>query len=161
MSMLTIDWPVHKFGAPLLAPYQLKRQPNILRTDMATGMARQRRIGQNVPTQMTAEWLIEADKRNDFVGFIDYALQGGVVWFKLPVLVGDQLIDHACRFVKHPAENETPKRRYSIFKSVIEIRKAYRSPDDAVVAAVLAPMTLDNFVEEINMSRYYTESWKQ
>ncbi|EKH9212919.1 hypothetical protein PAQ92_004709 [Vibrio parahaemolyticus] len=160
MSLLTINWPVETFGAPLLAPYKLQRQTNILRTEMATGYARQRRISQHVPTKMTAEWLIEADKRNDFVGFIDYAIQGGVVWFNLPVLVGDQLIDHECRFVSHPADDETPGRRYSIFKSIIEIRKAYRSPDEAVVASVLAPHTLDEFVAGVAMSRYYTESWK-
>lgn len=159
MSLLTIDWPVETFGAPLLAPYKLQRQPNILRTQMATGHARQRRISRHVPTKMTAEWIIEADKRNDFIGFIDYSLQGGVVWFNLPVLLGDQLIDHECRFVSHPADDEKPKRRYTIFKSIIEIRKAYRSPDESVVASVLAPNTLAEFVSGMNMSRYYTESW--
>lgn len=160
MSLLTIDWPVDKFGLPLLAPYKLKRQPNILRTQMVNGYARQRRISQNVPTQMTADWLIEAENRNDFIGFIDYAIQGGVVWFNLPILVGGKLISHECRFVSHPADDETPSVRYSIFKSIIEVRQVTRSTDNIVVNAVLAPYNLQDFVAGISMKRHYTESWK-
>ncbi|MCL1126705.1 hypothetical protein [Shewanella surugensis] len=155
---MLIDWPVKTFGLPQLNSYTLKRQPNILRTPMASGHARQRRINNSVPTKMTAQWLLNLDKRNDFIGFIDYALSGGNTWFNLPIKVGDQLIDHECRFTTHPADDETPTLNHIIFKSVIEIRKAYRSPDEAIVTSILSPMTIDDFVAGASMSLYYKEN---
>lgn len=156
-----IEWPTATFGAPLLKSYGLKRQSNLLRTEMATGHARQRQKTKSVvPTTMAAEWLIPAASRNDFVGFIDYALQGGTVYFSMPILVGDKVIDHRCRFITHPAEDETPTLRYTIFKSTIEVQRVYRSDDQRVVEGVLAPHTWPEFIDNADMSRYYTESWK-
>ncbi|PSW53065.1 hypothetical protein [Photobacterium leiognathi] len=156
-----IPWPVDKFGAPLLKSYGLKRQANFLRTDMSTGHVRQRRItASQVPTTMSAEWLIPANHRNDFIGFIDYALQGGIAYFSMPILVGDKVIEHQCRFITHPAEDETPTLRYTVFKSQIEVKQVYRSDEDDVVNAILAPYTWNEFIGNVDMSRYYTESWK-
>ncbi|GAA4879775.1 hypothetical protein [Ferrimonas pelagia] len=162
MSLLTVDWPEEKFGLPQMESYTLKRQTNLLRTDMASGHVRQRRISRQVPTLMTAEWLLESDLRDDFIGFIDYALQGGVVWFRMPVLVGKALRLHDCRFLTHPADDETPGPMLTRFQSTIEVRQVYRSDDERIVSVILAPNTLDDCVAGTNdaMNSYYTASWK-
>ena len=155
--MTLITWPDRPYWQPLLTPYALKRTPNLLRTEMASGRARQRRISQSVPTTMTAEWVMPNHCRNDFIGFIDYALSGGVASFIMPVKVGKKMINHECRFIKHPAEDEKPDAMNTRFKAQIEIRNLYKSAADQVVADTLAPGTLGEFVEGSGMNRYYTQ----
>ena len=158
--MTLITWPDRPYWTPLLTPYALKRTENILRTQMASGRARQRRISQSVPTTMTAEWLMPNQYRNDFIGFVDYGLSGGAVSFVMPVKVGDQLIDHQCRFISHPADDEKPDGVNTRFKAKIEIRHLYRTPNEQVVIDELSPKTLDEFVPGTDIDIYYTESWQ-
>ena len=155
-----IIWPDRPYWQPLLTPYTLKRTVNLLRTQMASGRARQRRISQSVPTIMTAEWVMPNRYRNDFIGFVDYGLFGGAVSFVMPVKVGAQLIDHQCRLISHPADNEKPDGMHTRFKAMIEIRNLYRTPNKQVVINELLPKTLDKFVAGTDIDIYYTESWQ-
>ncbi|EOA9037791.1 hypothetical protein ACIMS2_005248 [Vibrio harveyi] len=160
MTTTLMEWPEHLFGLPRFEPYELRQQSNLLTTAMASGRSRSRRISRNVPTLMTAEWTIPNENRDSFAGYIEYALQGGSVWFKMRVKTGNTLREHEVKFETNPLESEKPEFNKTTFKSTIRIRQLHRSSDEQVVAAVLAPMTLDEFVEGAEMNRYYTESWK-
>ena len=151
-------WPDCPYWQPLLTPYTLKRTANLLRTQMASGRARQRRINLSVPTIMTAEWVMPNQYRNDFIGFVDYGLSGGAVSFVMPVKVGNQLMNHQCRFISHPADDEKPDGMNIRFKAKIEIRQLYKAPAEKVVADLLAPGTLKEFVTDSDMNQYYIES---
>ncbi|OCH31838.1 hypothetical protein A6E13_16595 [Aliivibrio fischeri] len=160
MTMTLMVWPEHRFGLPRFEPYELRQQSNLLTTAMASGRPRSRRISRNVPTLMTAEWTIHNDDRDAFAGYIEYALQGGAVWFTMRVKTGNTLREHEVKFETNPLESEKPGINKTTFKSTIRIRKLHRSSDEEVVGAVLAPMSLDEIVEGTEMNRYYTESWK-
>ena len=96
--------------------------------------------------------------RNDFIGFVDYGLSGGAVSFVMPVKVGNQLMNHQCRFISHPADDEKPDGMNIRFKAKIEIRQLYKAPAEKVVADLLAPGTLKEFVTDSDMNQYYIES---
>ncbi|QKS98247.1 hypothetical protein HUO05_23915 (plasmid) [Vibrio alginolyticus] len=161
MTESLIKWPEHLFGLPRFEPYDLKQEPNMLVTKMASGRPRYRQISRNVPTYMTAEWTIDNNVRDDFAGFIGYALRGATKPFIMRIKTGNTLREHRVQFHSNPLESEKPGIKKTTFKSTIQIRRLHRSSDERVVDAVLAPMTLSEFVNQMDMSRYYTESWKQ
>lgn len=106
--------------APLLDGYALKRQPNLLRTGMASGRSRQRRRFLSVPTRVSASWQMPAEKAELFEGFAEHAL--GADWFQLQLLTPDGLVLHTVRFITDPREDSTPDGPQSwTYRATLEV----------------------------------------
>lgn len=75
--------------APLLASYGVTRQPNVLRTEMESGIARQRRRSLATPHKINASFQFSAAHMLAFNTFFDTTLHGGVDWFSMVLDIGD------------------------------------------------------------------------
>ena len=136
---------------PLLKPYTLNQQSNLLRTQMTAGNARVRKRFSNVPTTFTAEWLCKQSEALMLEGFVEHALNGGVNWFVMDILTPQGLVSHDVRFVSSPLEDCKP---YSAvfwqYKAHIEIKKRQTITEEQTVAQLLTPNTIEEFVTGIS-----------
>ncbi|MGS0535360.1 hypothetical protein [Pseudoalteromonas sp. SaAl2] len=70
---------------PLVSSHTLAQQSNLLRTDMASGRARQRKRFQSVPTTMGATWKLNKYQAQILEGFVTHGVNDAVNWFLMPV----------------------------------------------------------------------------
>lgn len=92
--------------APLLEGYGLKRQPNLLRTPMASGRPRSRRRFLRVPTRVRLAWQMPVEQAALFEGFVEHALAGD--WFQMQLRTPTGLALHQVRLLSDPRENAQP-----------------------------------------------------
>lgn len=85
---------------PLQAGYTAKHKPNMLRTTMADGYARQRLVNQGAPDQVTIQILLTEAQYCELLSWYKGDIQSGAVWFVMPLLrvEGDQAIQY--RYVR-------------------------------------------------------------
>lgn len=84
--------------APLLEGYGLAPQNAILRTDMEAGAARQRRISTDMPTDITARWIMTQQQFAVFEAFWKYKLYDGAGWFQMNIKNGKGMNPVDARF---------------------------------------------------------------
>lgn len=138
----------------------LKQQSNRISTQMASGRKRQRRRFFRVPVEQKLVWKLKAEDAATFLGWVDDALNGGIAWFTLNQRTEIGVVPVDVRMLAHPLEDAKQNAGKFIYTVKCEIRRYPRLSEAQTVANILAPYSLEQFVSEMDMSRYYTESWK-
>lgn len=137
----------------------IKQQSNRIRSEMTSGRTRQRRRFLTVPAEQTLEWRLHTDQAAAFLGWVEHALSGGIKWFKLNQRTELGVVPIDIRMTQHPLENAKKKGGRFLYSVKCEIRQYPIQSEEITVGQILAPHTLDDFVDGAEMNRYYTESW--
>lgn len=98
--MITTDihYPVG-LPLPLREGYDIKHVSPLLRTDMQSGRARQRRRFTNVPSMVTLAWIFVNDSQAAaFEAWFRDQLNDGTEWFNMPLKTPVGLTNYVCRF---------------------------------------------------------------
>lgn len=85
---------------PLVAGYSTKHKPNMIRTAMADGYARQRLVNQGAPDQVSVQLLLDEAQYREMLQWYKGDIQSGASWYVMPLLSvdGDQSIQY--RYVR-------------------------------------------------------------
>ena len=85
---------------PLQSGYTAKHRPNILRTEMADGYARQRLVNQGAPDSLQIQILLPEALYREFLQWYKGDIESGAAWFVMPLLAteGDSAIQY--RYVR-------------------------------------------------------------
>lgn len=108
---------------PLVSSHRLSQNSNLLRTDMASGRARQRKRFHSVPTTMPATWKLNAAQASMFEGFITHAINDAINWFVMPIRTAQGMVEHEVRFKQSPLESVTFSGSFWQYSANIEIKK--------------------------------------
>lgn len=71
---------------PLQSGYTAKHRPNILRTEMADGYARQRLVNQGAPDSLQIQILLPEALYREFLQWYKGDIESGAAWFVMPLL---------------------------------------------------------------------------
>ena len=83
---------------PGLDGYRLDHVDPLMRTQLASGRARQRRRFTSVPTMVPVEWLLTAGEFALFEAWYRYAIEDGAEWFTGRLKTSAGIDDHEQRF---------------------------------------------------------------
>ncbi|WP_283709820.1 hypothetical protein [Pseudoalteromonas prydzensis] len=145
---MMVNYPL-SLPLPRLKEVSYKRQSNILRTEMSSGRARQRRRFLSVPTFMEATWRFRKDEAVSFEGFVDHGVQL-TGWFLMDILTPKGVVKHQVRFVKEPLENFKPiSALVWQYQAQVEIKEYKAASEEEAVNSTLAPQTLEQFVNGV------------
>ena len=96
---MNITWPT-TLPLPSVEGYGLTPQEAVLRTDMESGPARQRRRFRQTPTRITVRWLFSETQFALFEAWYKYHADEGGQWFEITLLGGLGLLPHEARFTR-------------------------------------------------------------
>ena len=85
---------------PLQASYSTKHKPNMIRTTMADGYARQRLVNQGAPDQVSVQLLLDAQQYRDMLQWYKGDNRSGADWFIMPLLSVDEDQEIQYRYVR-------------------------------------------------------------
>ena len=85
---------------PLQSSYSTKHKPNMIRTTMADGYARQRLVNQGAPDQVSVQLLLNEQQYRDMLRWYKGDIQSGAVWFIMPLLSVDEDQSIQYRYVR-------------------------------------------------------------
>ena len=131
---------------PLVSSHTLAQQSNLLRTDMASGRARQRKRFQSVPTTMGATWKLNKYQAQILEGFVTHGVNDAVNWFLMPVRTPEGLIEHEVRFKQSPLESASFNGGFWNYSANIEIKKRQVVSEEGMVELLIKPDSLEEFV---------------
>lgn len=96
----SISYPQDYLPIPLQEGFGMKPVSPLLRTELTTGRARQRRLYTSTPTQATVAWLLTDTEAQLFEAWYRDAIMDGAYWFNMPLRspLGNT-DDYVCRFV--------------------------------------------------------------
>lgn len=135
---------------PLLSSTSFKQQSNILRTEMSSGRARQRRRFLSVPTTMAATWRLSSGLATAFEGFYEHGLKENE-WFLMGIPTPQGMTEHEVRFINSPMEGykKLGAGKWS-YQANIEIKKRRKPSEESATAAALQPNTFDQLVNGVS-----------
>ncbi len=142
-------------------PDKIEQMSNRISTEMSTGRTRDRRRHVIVPTFQTLVFRMPKDKAAAFLGWVDHALSGGTRRFTLNQRTELGVVPLQIKMKDHPLKDAKQKGGKFYYTVKCEIRQYPIQSEEITVGQMLAPHTLEELVEGADMSRYYTESWKQ
>ncbi|MBH0088596.1 hypothetical protein [Pseudoalteromonas sp. NSLLW218] len=134
---------------PLVSSHRLSQNSNLLRTDMASGRARQRKRFQSVPTTMGATWKLNKYQAQILEGFVTHGVNDAVNWFLMPVRTPEGVIEHEVRFIQSPLESCTYNGGFWNYSANIEIKKRQIVSEEATANRLLEPNTIEQFVNGV------------
>lgn len=85
---------------PLQASYSTKHKPNMIRTTMADGYARQRLVNQGAPDQVSVQLLLDSQQYRDMLQWYKGDIRSGADWFVMPLLSVDEDQEIQYRYVR-------------------------------------------------------------
>lgn len=85
---------------PLVASRRNKITERLIRTDMKSGLARQRRAFEVTPTIVSATFTLIGNEALVFEFFVRDAINAGADWFIMPLRFPDGLSDRRVRFAE-------------------------------------------------------------
>lgn len=135
---------------PLVEEYSITPNEAIIRTQMESGTARQRRRFDSVPSRITVKWFMNALQFSLFEAWYKYHAKEGAEWFVIPLLGGLGLIEQEARFT----QQFTAKLQNGILWAItseLEIRDRPTLQEDSL--AVL----LENDFEKLLLS---ADKWR-
>ncbi|TYZ37384.1 hypothetical protein [Vibrio alginolyticus] len=141
-------------------PDKIEQMSNRISTEMSTGRTRDRRRHVIVPTYQTLVFRMPKDKAAAFLGWVDNALSGGIRWFTLNQRTELGVVPLQIKMKDHPLKDAKQKGGKFYYTVKCEIRQYPIQSEELTVSQILFPHTLNELMTEIDMSRYYTESWK-
>lgn len=94
-----IDYPHQYLPLPLQDGYGLKAISPLLRTQMVSGRARQRRRYTSTPTQTPVSWLMNDIQGQTFEAWYRDAIIDGAAWFNMNLRTPIGIKPYVCRFI--------------------------------------------------------------
>lgn len=117
----TIDWP-KELGCTIMQDgYSLKPVSPLLRTDLESGRARQRRKYLSTPMMASFNFLFTDGQYMLFDGFFRHTLTDGVSWFNMPLRVSVGYANYVCRFTDIYSEATITQGRFWNVSAELEL----------------------------------------
>jgi len=138
--MSGVTWPA-TLPLPLIEGYGLTPQEAVLRTDMESGPARQRRRFRQTPTRITVRWLFSEFEFALFEAWYKYHADEGGQWFEITLLGGLGLLPHEARFTSQFEAGLLFGRQWDV-KGELEVRE--RPTLDEGALNLLLLMSIDD-----------------
>ena len=110
--------------------YSLQTVSPLMRTQLESGRARQRRRFTNVPTMAQVSWNMSPGQGQIFEGWFRWLLKDGAEWATIPLKTPSGLADYECRFTdiyQGPTPIGADKWRYT---AELEIMERQTLPQD-------------------------------
>lgn len=85
--MALVAWP-DRLPAPMASGYSYQPQAPFIRTNMDSGLARQRRRFISIPTQVSVTWTLNQEQLALFEAFVHYDLIDGCAWYSAQIING-------------------------------------------------------------------------
>lgn len=99
LLLMTVRFP-DLLPLPLVEDYSITPNEAIIRTQMESGTARQRRRFDAVPSKITVKWFMNASQFSLFEAWYKYHAKEGAEWFVINLLGGLGLIEQEARFTQ-------------------------------------------------------------
>lgn len=94
-----IEWPSFAIPLPRLSPHEESLESSVVRTEMESGRARQRRRFE-VPVHLhSAQWKLNEKQMAAFEAFVRHGIAGGSLWFLIELRLADGLKEYKARLV--------------------------------------------------------------
>lgn len=116
-----VTWPA-TLPLPSVEGYGVSPQEAVLRTEMESGPARQRRRFRQTPTRINVRWLFGEYQFALFEAWYKFHADEGGQWFEITLLGGLGLLPHEARFTRQFEARLLPARRWEV-KGELEIRE--------------------------------------
>lgn len=91
-------WP-ERLPPPTLANYSYQAQAPLIRTNMDTGLARQRRRFVSIPSQIGVQFVLNQEQLALFEAFCHYDLLDGLCWFTARIANGMEVQGVKARWI--------------------------------------------------------------
>lgn len=95
--MQTIKYP-STLPTPLRMGYGMNHVSPMMRTELQSGRARQRRTYTSVPTIVDVSWLMDKNQAQIFEAWFKFTVMDGVEWFDCKLRTPLGLSEYYCRF---------------------------------------------------------------
>ncbi|WP_244322572.1 hypothetical protein [Pseudomonas luteola] len=145
---------------PLMDGYDFKAVSPIVRSELQSGRARQRRAFTSVPTSVTVKWLMNQSQAQYFEAWWEEILVSGTQWFECPLSAPTGFHEYTARFTDIYQGPTLVTKEWWQFSATLELRKR---PMVVPGWAVYAPQYIllsSLFDKAVNMkwpeSRYQT-----
>ena len=132
-----------------LAGYRLEHGDTFVRTQLASGRARQRRRFTSVPTEVRIEWLFSDGEFALFEGWFKHQITDGADWFTGPLKTSTGIQDYEQRFASMYTARALGGRHWRV-DATLEIRERQTVPADWVLTAPLYIQHASIFDRAIN-----------
>ena len=96
--MAAIDFPVG-LPLPLRSGYDVNHASPLMRTELQSGRARQRRRYTSVPSLASVSWIFTQSEAQFFEAWFRWSLADGTEWFNARLRTPMGLMAYECRFV--------------------------------------------------------------
>lgn len=117
---MTIKFP-ERLPYPTVESYSIRPDEAIIRTDMESGPARQRRRYTQTPSKITVRWIMSPEQFCLFEAWYKYYGKEGAEWFSINLLGGIGLTEQDARFTQQFEASLIAGRLWQI-TSELEIR---------------------------------------
>ena len=87
---------------PLASGYSYQAQAPFIRTNMDSGLARQRRRFTRIPSTVSVSWIFTQEQLALFEGFVHYDISDGSDWFAAKIANGQELRSVKARMTAAP-----------------------------------------------------------
>lgn len=104
----SVSWPA-TLPLPAIAGYGLKPKPNVVRTEMEDGAARQRRRSTVTVDPITVQFELTAWQEMMFDAWLDKRANGGATWFNITLLSGRGLESYEARIKGGADRDDRPR----------------------------------------------------
>lgn len=84
--------------------YQVGGELPVVRTQMESGRARVHRVTSTIMRNITVSVALDKKQTNLFWDFFNNSANAGADFVYMPVITGNALKNHLCRFITHPSE---------------------------------------------------------
>lgn len=119
--MATIDFP-EGLPLPLRNGYDTNHVSPLMRTEMQTGRARQRRRYTSVPTMASVSWIMTEQQAQLFEAFFRWTLVDGTEWFNVTLCTPLGLKPYEARFAEMYNGPTLTGRNHWTFTAELEIK---------------------------------------
>ena len=127
--MSDIIYPDKYLPDPLIDGYGFKSENNLLRTEMVTGLARQRRKYKSVPNKVPIKWLFDDDQASFFMSWYRDILCDGSAWFMMKLKTPQGIGFFKCRFTAKYDGPTLIGGKYWQCSASMELREMPMMPD--------------------------------
>lgn len=140
---MTIDlysWPAG-LPLPLLNGQNIDHEDGVNREPAASGRVRPIPQFRRPPAHIPITLRFTAAERKTFIGWYVSILKATAT-FKMPVQVGDEIMEHTCQFIERP--HETRQGRLYVFKTKIQVFNYYVMSEEHATALLLTGISPDD-----------------
>lgn len=147
--MATIDFPAG-LPRPLRNGYGLNHVSPLMRSELQSGRARQRRKYTSVPSIASVSWLLTQQEATIFESWFRYDIVDGSEWFNAVLRTPMGLQPYECRFVDMYSGPELVGITHWRFSANLEIRERQTLQDGWGTAGTEFVLLADIFDEAMN-----------